>query len=57
MYFLALYFFPLQVLKDCHKKNNISDAQLLACYEMYHQELLNVHLGQGNYFKNEKKII
>jgi geranylgeranyl pyrophosphate synthase len=43
----AMYFFPLAVFRDYHAKGQVSDATLIQCYELYGQELLNVHLGQG----------
>eukprot|EP01127_Copromyxa_protea_P004222 TRINITY_DN14119_c0_g1_i1.p2 TRINITY_DN14119_c0_g1~~TRINITY_DN14119_c0_g1_i1.p2 ORF type:complete len:360 (+),score=106.09 TRINITY_DN14119_c0_g1_i1:1528-2607(+) len=43
----ALYFFPLMIFKDYHEKNQLTAEQLVRCYELYNQELLNVHLGQG----------
>jgi len=43
----AMYFFPLAVFRDYHKNKQVSDALLIRCYELYGQELLNVHLGQG----------
>jgi geranylgeranyl pyrophosphate synthase len=43
----AMYFFPLAVFRDYHKNKQVSDTMLIRCYELYGQELLNVHLGQG----------
>jgi len=43
----ALYFLPLMIFKDYHNKDQLTKEQLVRCYEMYNQELLNVHLGQG----------
>jgi len=43
----ALYFLPLLIFKDYRERNQLTNEQLVRCYEMYNQELLNVHLGQG----------
>jgi len=43
----ALYFLPLLIFKDYRANNQLTSDQLVRCYELYNQELLNVHLGQG----------
>jgi len=43
----ALYFFPLLIFKDYHEKKKVTDNILIRCYQLYNQELLNLHLGQG----------
>jgi len=43
----ALYFFPLHIFKEYHDQKKVDDTTLLRCYQLYSQELLNVHLGQG----------
>eukprot|EP01124_Arcella_intermedia_P032867 TRINITY_DN774_c0_g1_i1.p1 TRINITY_DN774_c0_g1~~TRINITY_DN774_c0_g1_i1.p1 ORF type:complete len:451 (-),score=78.11 TRINITY_DN774_c0_g1_i1:342-1511(-) len=43
----ALYFLPLLIFKEYREQKKVSDEVLLKCYELYSQELLNVHLGQG----------
>jgi len=40
-----MYFLPLRVLKE--RRESLSESVLLKCYEVYSQEMLNVHLGQG----------
>jgi geranylgeranyl pyrophosphate synthase len=43
----ALYFLPLMIFKEYREKNQLTNEQLIRCYELYNQELMNVHLGQG----------
>jgi geranylgeranyl pyrophosphate synthase len=43
----ALYFFPLLIFKDYQDNKKVSDSTLIRCYQLYTQELLNLHLGQG----------
>jgi len=43
----ALYFLPLLIFKDYRARGQLNLEQLVRCYELYNQELLNVHLGQG----------
>jgi len=43
----AMYFLPFQIFRDYRKNGLVSDSMLLKCYELYGQELTNVHLGQG----------
>jgi len=43
----AMYYFPLIVFRDYKAKNLVDDTMLVKCYELYGQELLNLHLGQG----------
>ncbi|PRP85189.1 polyprenyl synthetase [Planoprotostelium fungivorum] len=40
-----MYFLPMKVLEE--KKKTLSVDTLLQCYEVYSQEMINVHLGQG----------
>jgi len=40
-------FFPLIVFRDYKEKNLVDDKTLIRCYELFGQELLNLHLGQG----------
>lgn len=42
-----MYFFPLIVFRDYKAKNLVDDKMLVRCYELFGQELLNLHLGQG----------
>lgn len=42
-----MYFFPLILLREYRKQQQFSESLLIKCYELYSQELLNVHLGQG----------
>jgi geranylgeranyl pyrophosphate synthase len=35
------------IFKDYHHNGQLNADQLVRCYELYNQELLNVHLGQG----------
>jgi len=43
----ALYFLPLLIFKDYHDTKKVNDSTIIRCYQLYSQELLNVHLGQG----------
>jgi len=43
----ALYFFPLLIFKDYYDQKKVSNEMLIRCYQLYSQELLNLHLGQG----------
>jgi len=43
----ALYFFPLLIFKDYQDNKKVADNTLIRCYQLYTQELLNLHLGQG----------
>jgi len=51
----AMYFLPLLALKE--KRNKLSDAVLLKCYECYAQQMINVHMGQAIdiWWHNSKK--
>jgi len=51
----AMYFLPMLLLK--HKKGVFSDKLLIKCYELYTQEMVNLHLGQGTdiWWHNSKK--
>jgi len=40
-----MYYLPLKVLQD--RKSSLNESILLKCYELYSEEMLNVHLGQG----------
>ena len=42
----AMYFMPLHVIKGL-KKNGFSDAVVMRAYELYSEELINLHIGQG----------
>jgi geranylgeranyl pyrophosphate synthase len=41
----AMYYLPLLVLKE--RKDTLSPATLIAAYEVYSQEMINLHFGQG----------
>jgi len=41
----AMYYLPLLVLKE--RKSQLSPETLIACYEVYSQEMMNLHFGQG----------
>jgi geranylgeranyl pyrophosphate synthase len=41
----AMYFLPLAVLRD--KRGKLSERVLNSCYEVYSQEMINLHAGQG----------
>jgi len=43
----AMYFFPLIIFREYREKNLLDDSTLIKCYELFSQELLNLHLGQG----------
>jgi len=43
----ALYFLPLLIFKDYQENKKVSESTLIRCYQLYNQELLNLHLGQG----------
>jgi hypothetical protein len=45
--FPAMYFFPLIVFRDYREKKLLDEKTLIKCYELFGQELLNLHLGQG----------
>lgn len=41
----AMYYLPLLVLKE--RKESLPPATLIAAYEVYSQEMINLHFGQG----------
>jgi len=41
----AMYFLPLLVLKE--RREKLDPQVLLQCYEVYSQEMINLHFGQG----------
>lgn len=41
-----MYFLPLAVLRD--KRGKLSERVLNCCYEVYSQEMINLHAGQGS---------
>jgi geranylgeranyl pyrophosphate synthase len=41
----AMYYLPLLVLKE--RKDSLPPATLIAAYEVYSQEMINLHFGQG----------
>ncbi len=41
----AMYFLPLAVLRD--RRGKLSNKTLVAAYEIYSQEMINLHAGQG----------
>jgi len=43
----AMYFLPLVELKELRKNNKVSSDVLVKAYELYSEELTNLHLGQG----------
>jgi len=43
----AMYFMPLAELRELHRKKLVSAEVLLRAYEMYSEEMINLHLGQG----------
>jgi hypothetical protein len=40
-----MYYLPLLVLKE--RKHQLPAHVLLACYDVYSQEMMNLHFGQG----------
>lgn len=43
----AMYYFPLAELREMRRKNVLPAETLLRAYELYGEELTNLHLGQG----------
>jgi len=43
----AMYFFPLAELRELRKKGALSAETLVRAYELYSEEMINLHLGQG----------
>lgn len=42
-----MYFLPLQMIEKQRQKGHVSDEVLLKCYQVYSQEMVNLHMGQG----------
>jgi len=42
-----MYFFPLAELREMRKKGLLSAETLVRAYELYGEEMINLHLGQG----------
>jgi geranylgeranyl pyrophosphate synthase len=42
----GMYFFPLVVFRDL-KKKGFADATINKCYELYSEEMIKLHFGQG----------
>jgi len=40
-------FLPLLIFKDYSDTKKVNESTIIRCYQLYSQELLNVHLGQG----------
>eukprot|EP01125_Pyxidicula_operculata_P022045 TRINITY_DN8843_c0_g1_i1.p1 TRINITY_DN8843_c0_g1~~TRINITY_DN8843_c0_g1_i1.p1 ORF type:complete len:367 (-),score=94.72 TRINITY_DN8843_c0_g1_i1:79-1179(-) len=43
----AMYFFPLAELRELNQRKLISAETLVRAYELYSEEMINLHLGQG----------
>jgi geranylgeranyl pyrophosphate synthase len=43
----AMYFLPLVVLRKKREQGVLSNAVLVKAYEIYSQEMINLHVGQG----------
>jgi len=43
----AMYFFPLAELRTMREKGILSAETLVRAYELYGEEMINLHLGQG----------
>jgi len=43
----AMYFMPLAQFRDLHRNKLVSTEVLLRAYELYSEEMTNLHLGQG----------
>src|SRR5690348_5152905 len=44
---IAMYFFPLAELKTLREQGALSAETLVRAYELYGEEMINLHLGQG----------
>lgn len=42
-----MYFFPLAQLRELRSKGLLSQEKLVRAYELYSEEMINLHLGQG----------
>lgn len=42
-----MYFFPLAELRTMREKGLLSLETLVRAYELYGEEMINLHLGQG----------